>query len=120
MLKHLGSLTQARMVMPQAAAPYNRFHNLSNEGLADAIGNAELALKAHEAEVKALKEEFKAPRHPHGRRRVLHGQSLRPSLGRLDTAAVKAFLGDARRKFATASVTTVIRIKATQRLAAAA
>jgi hypothetical protein len=31
----------------------SKFHNLSNEALADAIGNADLALKAHEAEVKA-------------------------------------------------------------------
>jgi hypothetical protein len=36
-----------------------RFHNLSNEMLADAIGSADLALNAHEAEVKALKDEFK-------------------------------------------------------------
>jgi hypothetical protein len=106
--------------MAQAAQPYNRFYNLSNEGLADAIGNADLALKAHEAEVKALKEEFKA-------RGILtaEGECFTVNRsdqvsGRLDTAAVKAFLGDARRKFATASITTVIRIKATQRLAAAA
>jgi hypothetical protein len=39
---------------------------------------------------------------------------------RLDVAAVKAFLGDAWRKFETAGVTTVIRIKAAQQLPAAA
>jgi hypothetical protein len=39
---------------------------------------------------------------------------------RLDVAAVKQFLGDAWRKFETASITTVIRIKASQRLAHAA
>jgi hypothetical protein len=39
---------------------------------------------------------------------------------RLDTAAVRAFLGDAWRKFETASITTVIRIKAVERLATAA
>jgi hypothetical protein len=45
--------------MAQATCNYSRFHNFSNEALADAIGNGDLALKAHEAEVKALKEEFK-------------------------------------------------------------
>ena len=39
---------------------------------------------------------------------------------RLDVTAVKAFLGDAWRKFETTSITTVIRIKAVQQLAAAA
>jgi hypothetical protein len=39
---------------------------------------------------------------------------------RLDVAAVKQFLGDAWRKFETASITTVIRIKAVQQLATAA
>ena len=46
--------------MAQATHHHNRFHNLSNEALADAIGEADLALKAHEVEVKALKDEFKA------------------------------------------------------------
>jgi hypothetical protein len=35
--------------MAQAIHNYTRFHNLSNEALADAIGNTDLALKAHEA-----------------------------------------------------------------------
>jgi hypothetical protein len=38
----------------------------------------------------------------------------------LAVAAVKTFLGDAWRKFETASITTVIRIKAAQQLAPAA
>ena len=45
--------------MAQATNNYNRFHNFSHEALADALGDADLALKAHEAEVKALKDEFK-------------------------------------------------------------
>jgi hypothetical protein len=106
--------------MAQATQPYNRFHNLSHEALADALGSADLALKAQEAEVKALKEEFKA-------RGILAAEGEHFTVtrsdqvsSRLDTAAVKAFLGDAWRKFESASITTVIRIKATQRLAAAA
>jgi hypothetical protein len=106
--------------MAQATQHYNRFHNISNEALADAIGQADLALKAYEAEVKALKDEFKS-------RGLLTATGERFSVTRsdhvncrLDVAAVKQFLGDAWRKFETASITTVIRIKAAQRLAAAA
>lgn len=98
----------------------SRFHNLSNEMLADAIGNADLAFKAHEAEVKTLKDEFKS--------RGLftaageHFTITRSDQisSRLDVAAVKQFLGDAWRRFETANITTVIRIKASQRLAHAA
>jgi hypothetical protein len=106
--------------MAQATQHHSRFHNLSHEALADAIGHADLALKAHEAEAKALKEEFKA-------RGILTAEGEHFTVNRsdqissrLDTAAVKAFPGDAWRKFETACITTVIRIKAAQQLAAAA
>jgi hypothetical protein len=79
-----------------------------------------LALKAHEVKVKALKDEFKS-------RGLLtaageHFTVTRSDQvsSRLDVAAVKAFLGDAWRKFEATSITTVIRIKAVQQLAAAA
>ena len=106
--------------MAQATQQHNRFHNFSNEALADAIGSADLALKAHEAEVKALKDEFK-------------NRGLLTTAGeyftvtrsdqfssRLDVTAVKTFLGESWRRFETTTVTTVIRIKAGQRLANAA
>ena len=106
--------------MAQATNNYTQFHNLSNEALADAIGHADLALKAHEAEVKALKDEFK-------NRGLLttageHFAVTRSDQfsSRLDVSAVKAFLGESWRRFETTSITTVIRIKATQRLASAA
>jgi hypothetical protein len=108
--------------MAQAIDSYTtpRFHNLSNEALADALGSADLTLKAHEAEVKALKDEFKnrglftvAAEH------FTVTRSDQVS-SRLDTSAVKQFLGDAWRRFETTSITTVIRIKATQHLASAA
>jgi hypothetical protein len=105
--------------MAQAAQHYNRFHNLSNEAIADAIGHADAVLKGAEAECKALKEEFKA-------RGLLTAAGEHYTItrsdqisGRLDVAAVKQHLGDAWRKFETTSITTVIRIKAGQRLAAA-
>jgi hypothetical protein len=106
--------------MAQATHDHSRFHNLSNEALADAIGSADLALKAHEAEVKALKDEFKT-------RGIVaatgdHFAVTRSDQfsSRLDVAAAKQFLGEAWRRFETTTVTTVIRIKATQRLASAA
>jgi hypothetical protein len=110
--------------MAQATQPYNRFHNLSNEALAealaDAIGQADAVLKGAEAEAKALKEEFKS-------RGLLAVAGERFTVtrsdqvsSRLDVTAVKQFLGDAWRKFETASITTVIRIKAAQQVAAAA
>ena len=44
----------------------SRFHNLSNEALADELGHADALFKGAEAECKALKEEFK--RHFNGSR----------------------------------------------------
>jgi hypothetical protein len=106
--------------MAQATQHYNRFHNLSNEALADAIGQGDAVLKGAEAEVKALKDEFKS-------RGLLTAAGARFAVtrsdqvsSRLDVGAVKQFLGDAWRKFETASITTVIRIKAAQQIAAAA
>jgi hypothetical protein len=98
----------------------SRFHNLSNEALADAIGHADAILKGAEAECKALKDEFK-------NRGILAAAGEHFTItrsdqvsSRLDTAAVKTFLGDAWRKFETAGIATVIRIKAVERLAQAA
>src|SRR5215510_8717849 len=62
-LEHQGSPnpSQEAEVMAQATHAYTtfKFHNLSNEALADAIGQADALLKGAEAECKALKEEFK-------------------------------------------------------------
>ena len=105
--------------MAQAGQHYNRFHNLSNEALADAIGQADAVLKGAEAECKALKDEFKS-------RGLLTAAGDRFTVtrsdqvtSRLDVAAVKAFLGEAWRKFEAANIVTVLRVKATPHLAAA-
>jgi hypothetical protein len=97
-----------------------RFHNLTNEMLADAIGQADALLKGAEAECKALKDEFK-------QRGLLtaageHFTVTRSDQvsSRLDVAAVKAFLGDGWRRFEAAAITAVIRVKATPRYATAA
>jgi hypothetical protein len=108
--------------MAQADAAYitSKFHNLSNEMLADAIGHADAVFKRAEAETKALKEEFK-------RRGLLDAAgehfAVRASeqiSGRLDAKAVREFLGDRYHRFERAMVTTVIRIRAVERLATAA
>jgi hypothetical protein len=98
----------------------SRFHNLTNEMLADAIGQADAVLKVAEAECKALKDEFKS-------RGLLTAAGERFTItrsdqisSRLDVAAVKAFLGDSWRRFESATITTVVRIKTTPRLASAA
>jgi hypothetical protein len=106
--------------MAQASHAYttSRFHNLSNEALADAIGQADAVLKGAEAECKSLKDEFK-------QRGLLtvageHFTVTRSEQisGRLDVAAVKQYLGQSWRRFEIAAVTTVIRIKAVKQVEA--
>jgi hypothetical protein len=119
------ALTQAKEATMAQADSHNirtpsRFHNLSNEALADELGRADAVLKGAEAECKAVKDEFK-------RRGLLHVTGNKFTVtateqvsGRLDAKAVREFLGDAYFRFENAVVSTVIRIKAVNRLAAAA
>jgi hypothetical protein len=98
----------------------SRFHNLSDAALADAIGHADAIVKGAEAKLTALKDEFKR-----GGLAEVAGEEFAVTAteqisGRLDTKAVKAFLGDAYVKFENAIVSTVIRVKASKRLALAA
>src|ERR1700733_3548762 len=108
--------------MPQAAnlTTISRFHNLSNQALADELGHADALLKGAEAECRELKEEYK-------RRGLLTvaGEQFTVTRseqisGRLDVSAVKQYLGESWRRFEVATVSTVIRIKAVQRFASAA
>ena len=98
----------------------SRFHNLSNEALADMIGQADAVLKGAEAECKALKDEFKR----RGLAEVAGDHftvtATEQISGRLDAKAVKDFLGESYRRFEVAVISTVIRIKSVQRFAAAA
>jgi hypothetical protein len=108
--------------MTQAANPsiISRFDNLSNEALADALGRADAGLKGAEAECASLKDEFKC----RGLSEVAGENFTVTATGqfgsRLDTKAVREFLGADCKRFEVSTVTTVIRIKAVQRLAAAA
>jgi hypothetical protein len=108
--------------MAQAIAIHttSRFHNLSDGALADALGQADACLKGADAECKALKDEFK-------RRGLAEVAGMNFTVtateqisGRLDTKAVKEFLGETYHRFEIAAVATVIRIKAAKPLAAAA
>ena len=98
----------------------SRFHNLTDEALADAIGRADAIVKGAEAELATLKDEFKA----RGLSEVAGDEfavtATEQIAGRLDSKAVKAFLGGGYFKFEKAIVSTVIRIKAANRLALAA
>lgn len=106
--------------MAQAANTFSRFHNLSNEALADALGAADAVLKGAEAECKGLKDEFKR----RGLTEVAGEQftvtAAEQIAGRLDVKAVKEYLGESWHRFEVAAVTTVVRIRAVQRFAQAA
>jgi hypothetical protein len=104
---------------PSTISP-SRFHNVSNEALADLLGHADAVLKGAEAECKLLKDEFK-------RRGLVEVAGDRFTVtateqiaGRLDSKAVKEYLGESYHRFENAVISTVIRIKAAQRLAVAA
>jgi hypothetical protein len=98
----------------------SRFHNVSDEALADLIGQADAVLKGAEAECKLLKDEFKR----RGLVEVAGDQftvtATEQIAGRLDSKAVKGYLGESYRRFEVAVISTVIRIKAVQRFANAA
>ena len=98
----------------------SRFHNVSNEALADMLGQADAVLKGAEAECKLLKDEYEA----RGLIEVAGDRftvtAAEQIAGRLDSKAVKEYLGESYRRFEVAVISTVIRIKSAQRVAAAA
>jgi hypothetical protein len=98
----------------------SRFHNLANEALADAIGHADAVLKGAEAECKALKDEFKRRELTEVAGDNFSVTATEQIAGRIDTKAVKEFLGDVYHRFEVAVISTVIRIKAAKPLAVAA
>jgi hypothetical protein len=104
---------------PSTTSP-SRFHNVSHEALADLLGQADAVLKGAEAECKLLKDEFKR----RGLVEVAGDQftvtATDQIAGRLDSKAVKEYLGESYRRFEVAVISTVIRIKAVQRFATAA
>ncbi len=107
--------------MPKAATTTStRFHNLSDAQLADAIGRQDAIVKAHEAELAALKDEMKRREIAEAVGEEFTVTAAEQISGRLDSKAVKEFLGDGYCRFERAIISTVIRIKAVNRLAVAA
>jgi hypothetical protein len=88
--------------------------------LADAIGHADAVLKGAEAECKALKDEFKSRGLLDAAGEHFAVRASEQISGRLDTKAVREFLGDRYHRFEVPVITTVIRVKAVQRSATAA
>jgi hypothetical protein len=109
----------AKATNPSTTSP-SRFHNVSDEALADLLGQADAVLKGAEAECKLLKDEFKR----RGLVEVAGDQftvtATEQIAGRLDSKAVKKYLGESYRRFEVAVISTVVRIKAVQRFAVAA
>jgi hypothetical protein len=99
---------------------FSRLHNISDAALADMLGQADAIQKGAEAECKSLKDEFKR----RGLTEVAGDHftvtATEQIAGRLDAKAVKEYLGESYRRFEIAVISTVIRIKAAERLAAAA
>jgi hypothetical protein len=83
----------AQATNPSTTSP-SRFHNLTDQALADLLGQADAALKGAEAESKLLKDEFK-------RRGLVEVAgdhftvtAAEQIAGRLDSKAVKEYLGE--------------------------
>jgi hypothetical protein len=100
--------------------PVSRFHNLSNSTLADELGRIDSIVKAVEAELKLLKNEFKSRGLQEAAGDAFAVSATEQISGRLDAKAVRQYLGPTYARFETAIVSTVIRIKAANRTLAVA
>jgi hypothetical protein len=101
--------------MATATHTTSRFHNLSDAALADELGRVDAISKAAEAELKALKDEFKARGLSAATGDAFAVTATEQIAGRLDAKAVRDYLGAAYSRFEVAVISTVIRIKAANR-----
>ena len=101
--------------MATAIPTTSQFHNLSDAALADELGRIDAITKAAEAELKALKEEFKARGLLAASGDAFKVTATEQIAGRLDAKAVRDYLGAAYSRFEVAVVSTVIRIKVANR-----
>ena len=101
-------------------ATASRFHNLTAAALADELGRLDAIAKAAEADLKAAKDEFKARGLTAAAGDRFAVTAAEQIAGRLDAKALRAAFGEAVARFETAVVSTVIRIRAADRLAAVA
>ncbi|MGB7089511.1 MAG: hypothetical protein WBL57_06085 [Methylovirgula sp.] len=108
------------MATSQNTTTASRFHNLSDAVLADELGRVDAISKAAETELKALKDEFKARGLTEATGDAFAVTATEQIAARLDTKAVREFLGPTCSRFEVAVVSTVIRIKAVNRVLAVA
>jgi hypothetical protein len=94
----------------------SRFHNLSDAALADELGRVDSISKAAESELKALKDEFKVRGLAAATGDAFIVTATEQIAGRLDAKAVRDYLGAAYSRFEVAVVSTVIRVKAANRV----
>ena len=97
----------------------SRFHNLTDEALADAIGRADAIVKGAEAELTALKDEFKARGLAEVAGDDFTVMASEQISGRID-AKGEGTAGRAIQRLREGHHLHVIRIKAANRLALAA
>jgi hypothetical protein len=88
-----------------------KYHNLSNEALADEIGRVDAIAKAAEAELAALKDEFKSRGLKQAIGEKTEVTAAEQTANRLDTVKVRAFFGPAIAKYETPIISTVIRVR---------
>ena len=98
----------------------SRFHNLDDPALADELGRVDAISKAAEAELKALKDEFKARGLSAATGDAFMVTATEQIAGRLDAKAVRDYLGAAYARFEVAVVSNVIRVKPAARTLAIA
>jgi hypothetical protein len=98
----------------------SRFHNLSDAALADEIGRVDSISKAAEDELKTLKDEFKSRGLKQAAGDSFSVSATEQIAGRLDSKAVREYLGPIYSRFEMAVVSTVIRVKAANRALAVA
>lgn len=108
------------MANSQNTTTASRFHNLSDAALADELGRVDAISKAAEAELKTLKDEFKGRGLSEATGDAFSVTATEQIAGRLDTKAVREFLGPTYSRFEVPVVSTVIRIKAANRVLAVA
>ena len=106
--------------MAAATHTTNRFHNLTPSMLADEIGRVDAIQKAAEAELRDLKAAFVACKVNQAIGDSYTVSAAEQIAGRLDTKAVREFLGATASRFEAASISTVVRIKPTARTLAVA
>ena len=78
--------------MATATPTISRFHNLCDAALADELGRIDSITKAAEAELKALKEEFKARGLLAAAGDAFEVTATEQIAGRLDAKAVRDYL----------------------------